>query len=65
MGDGSFARQALEAFTNSELCLIQMAPEPTVTIPLTTNIDDIEDNLIVPAIDRRHCCSACTSAPRG
>ena len=47
-----FARQALEVFTNSELCLIQIAPEPKLTVPFTTNIVEIESHLNSPTVDR-------------
>jgi Ca-activated chloride channel homolog len=56
--DAAFAGQALEVFANSELCLIQMAPEPTLTVPFTTNIVDIENHLIVPTYDRRRLLDA-------
>ena len=50
--DATFARQALEVFTNSELCLIQMAPEPKLTVPFTTKTVEIESHLNAPTVDR-------------
>src|ERR1051326_1154573 len=56
--DATFAAQALEVFANSELCLIQMAPEPALTVPFTTNIVDIENHLNVPTYDRQRLLDA-------
>jgi hypothetical protein len=56
--DATFAREALEVFANSELCLIQMAPEPTLTVPFTTDIGEIENHLNGPTYDRRRLLDA-------
>jgi len=56
--DGTFVRQALEAFTNSELCLIQMTPEAKLAVPFTTNIGEIRDKLIVPTTGRQYLLDA-------